>query len=456
VISAPAAALGGIRDAAGGFAERIGRFASRERIRIYTRLMLAITLGGGAIQAALGPGLLDSFGHPVGVDFLAFYTGGRLFLEGRVDALYDLEAQRALQIAVTGPGLRGMHPFINPPNALPLYLPFACLPYPIAVSLWSLAGLGALAASVALLRSELAALRRYGRGALFGSAFLFFPTVAWLLYGQITPLTLLLYAIAFVAFRRGFDLVGGAALGCLAYKPQLAIALALVLVLKGRWRAVAGGAACALSWVWIGMLLAPEAMWDWARISPKLLAFLRWEEYPRWGLHSLMGLASLLLDGLSPRLAGSAALVLSCGALALVLRAWRRTPWEPGSRGWDLAMGGTFALGLVASPHLFVYDLMLLLLPFAILFHRAGEGREPWLERGPVFAWTVLLWVTSFLGSYLSMAQLELTEWLGLPPIALQVSTLVVLLWGQTLLSLACPGGCPRDPGGFTPERRAG
>lgn len=422
----------------GTLAAAIARLASTERIRAYTRLMLVITLGGGAVQAALGPGLLDSFGHVIGGDFIAFFTGARFFVEGRLGELYSLESQRAFQASVTFPHVpRGIHPFINPPYAIALYLPYASFSYPIGLALWWLTGLGALAASALLLRNELRGLRRHRTLTLCLGAFLFFPTVSWLLYGQITPVTLLLYAATFALLRRGRDFAAGAVLGCLAYKPQLALTLALVLVVKGRVRAIAGGAVALASWTTLGLLLAPAAMIEYVRIGPRIFSLLRWEEYPRWGIHSFLGFSSLLFDGVSHPLAGALAVVLSAATLAVLLRYWWRRPWEPGSRGWDLAMSGTIALGLIISPHLFVYDLMLLLLPFAVLLHHHAPSAGDALLPQPVFAWTVLLWMAAFLGSYLSLAQLEITRILGLPLIAFQASTVIALGWGVALLRLS-------------------
>ena len=72
------------------------------------------------------------------------------------------------------------------------------------------------------------------------------------------------------------------------------------------------------------------------------------------------------------------------------------------------------------------------------------------LGGGRIFAWTVLLWGVAFLGSYCTLAQLAITEGLGLPPMALQVSTVVVFLWGHELLATSVGGDSsarPTDPG---------
>jgi hypothetical protein len=413
--------------------------------------MLTITLGGGAVQALLGSGLLDYFGHVIGVDFMAFYTGGRFFLEGRLAELYDLEVQRAFQVHTTWPHvLKGSHPFISPPFAIALFVPYAWCGYPVGLTLWWLTGLAALVASIAMVRTELGALQRYSVRTLSAASFLFFPTVSWFLYGQIAPLTLLLYTATFVLLRRKREFAAGFSLGLLAYKPQLAGVVALVLILRGRWWAVAGGAMATTLWIGIGFWMAPEAMIDYVRISPDILELLRWEGYPRWGLHSLMGFSSLLFEGISSSLSSWVALLLSVATLGFLLRHWTHSPWSPGSRSWDLSMAGTFALGLIISPHLFVYDLMLLLLPFAIVFQHYGGRGGVRLDQGPLLAWSAVLWLTVYLGSYLSLAQLTLTKSLGLPAMALQVSTVVAFLWARHLLQLArSPTRTHRGPAGL-------
>ena len=50
-----------------------------------------------------------------------------------------------------------------------------------------------------------------------------------------------------------------------------------------------------------------------------------------------------------------------------------------------------------------------------------------------VLAWTGLLYVASWLSSYVTFAQLKLTGALGLPAMALQVSVPIILGWAVVI-----------------------
>ena len=103
--------------------------------------------------------------------------------------------------------------------------------------------------------------------------------------------------------RRGRDGWAGACLSCLAFKPQLAVASALVLLVRGRWRALAAGAAGATAWLAIGYALDPEATRAYLALAPKLGAMLRFSGYDTFGIQSFFGFAALLLDAFSTRAA---------------------------------------------------------------------------------------------------------------------------------------------------------
>lgn len=404
--------------------------------------MLVLALGGGLVQAALGSGMLDRSGNVLGGDFLAFYTGGRFFEVERFDTLYDLDAQEAFQRDVAAPEeLRGVHPFISPPHALAFYAPFALDDYLVSLSLWWLGGLAALVCAAALLRKELPALRRSSAPGLAAGCFCFFPTVAWLLYGQATAWILLIYAAAFVALRRGRDFTGGACIGALAFKPQLALGLAFVLLCKGRWSAVAGGLVTCAASLALGWFISPEATLEYWTAAHELFALLRSDGYQSWGLHSAFGFAVLLLDGFSPLAADLLALALSLGLLALLATVWRGCAWEPGARRWDLHMAATFSLGLILSPHLFLYDLMLLLVPFAIVFHHYSNtcpGRA--LDGGSLLLWSAAVWLLSFLAKPLCLGTLTLTAWAGAPAFALQLTTFAIGAWALVCVREARAG----------------
>ena len=429
-------------------------FPRLERLRVYheraaTRILGILTLrravrwsaavatalfAGWLIAIVVAPALDDRPGRLLWPDFLSFYTAGSFVLDGRIESLYDVEAQRAFQRDLVAPQvLAGVNLYLNPPFAALFYAPFAALPFVPALLLWWALGLGALALALDLLRRELAPEAPPPLMRLLGAAFLFLPTLFWIMYAQSSAFSLALLTGAFVCLRRGRDLLGGLVLGCLAYKPQLALALCCVLLVKGRVRALLGGAASVCVWVALGIAVSPEATLGYLELSPELADLMRREGYPIWGLSSFYGFGVLLFDGLWPAATVPVAFALSVAALFALAFGWRRVEWRPGSEGWDLMMAGTLTWGLLVSPHLYHYDLLLLLLPLLVVAARLRAWPDT-PRRRVLLAWTALVCIASGLGHYTTRLQLELAAHAGWPALALQASVLAAAVWGGLLL----------------------
>ena len=82
--------------------------------------------------------------HMLGLDFLAFYTGGSLVQSGRVAELYNLESIHTFQRAVAAAGQLQLGdnfgPFWNPPFYALVFVPLAKLPYRTALAVWECLG----------------------------------------------------------------------------------------------------------------------------------------------------------------------------------------------------------------------------------------------------------------------------------------------------------------------------
>ncbi len=183
----------------------------------------------------------------------------------------------------------------------------------------------------------------------------------------------------------------------------------------------------------LGFILVPEAMRAYFEISSNLLNFLRQPEYPTWGIHSFYGFSVLLFDELNPILTNISTYILSGGTILLLWQLWKNISWVGDQRAWDLAIAITFIWGLLISPHLFYYDLMLLLLPAAIVIHHL-----PWLasQDKRLLLWTLIVWIACFVGNVSSFAQSILANNFDLSVSSLQFSTLIIFFWGYRLLSI--------------------
>jgi len=328
------------------------------RLRFWGAALLV--LGWGVhIHTMSTPGLVDRVGRFKGSDYTQFYVMGSLAREGRLGSLYDpaahLEAGRARIDA--GLALYSAHPNYGPQVAL-AFMPLAALPYAASLALFLILSAFCYACAVWLVWRECAALRPHGRlVALLAAASPLFLTVVR--YGQASAFALLALSLAFVALRRNRPVLGGLAIGCLAYKPQLGIVIGAAILMARQWRVVAGAALAvaaqaviaiaAAGWTTSGQYAAE--LWRLS-LDPSLVQL-----YPS-EVHSIRGFIQLLAPA-APLVALGTALGLAV-SLAAAIRSWS-TPSSIGVR-WGLLI----VLTILASPHLLTYDLVLLTLPLLV------------------------------------------------------------------------------------------
>ena len=213
--------------------------------------------------------------------------------------------------------------------------------------------------AVALLARLMALTRRDTRALVIIAAA--WPTFYVLLrYGQLSALSLVIVTLAVFAAARGMGVAAGVLLGLLAYKPNLLVSPILLLVLTRRWRVLSGLVVGASAELLLGLFLAgPDGMQsyiaglvDLAR-RPELVQFFPAES------HSLRGSFRLLLPW--PGLVTVAGLAAIPWATWMAARVWRaHDDWRPRWAALVIA-------GLLASPHLLTYDLLLLAVPIVLI-----------------------------------------------------------------------------------------
>jgi hypothetical protein len=189
----------------------------------------------------------------LGSDFVNYWTGGRLALQGRLDLLYDFARYNGLLHEWFSQHLRLMN-FSYPPHALFLLAVFGAFPYLAGLLLWSLAGaIGFVAVALG---------RRPHRGdAPLLAAFILSP-ILWvnIVFGQFGLLLSALFVGALRALPTRPVLVG-ALIGALTIKPQLGLLLPLLLILLPSWRALAAAAISALALVALSALVFGVEPW---------------------------------------------------------------------------------------------------------------------------------------------------------------------------------------------------
>lgn len=308
--------------------------------------------------------LAAQFAAPYPVDFVSYWAAGGLALDGNPAGAYDLAAHRAAE--AQGVAMRGNMPFPYPPPFLFVAAPFSPLPYALALLAW-------VAVTFAC---YLYCIRTLAPGAGWLAA-AFPPVMTNAIIGQNGLFTCGILA-AGLALLPKRPWLGGLVLGMLILKPQLGLALPLVLLAGREWRAFAGAAAGALGLLLAGALVfGIQPYFAWLGQAP-LYAAIVTQGLTRWGEMASV-YATLRLAGLGDPAALVLHILVAATAVAIACAVWRRTT-ELGARAGSLA-----AATVLASPYLYGYDTILLVLPFLWL---AGSARD---RLALVLVWAISL-----------------------------------------------------------------
>jgi len=322
-------------------------------------LILAISLWSVYTWNTATPGLLDRSGNLKGTDFLHLYTLGALALAHRGADLYHLAVQSTLaaQRVPAASGIRYLP--LYPPQVSIFFAPFARLSYPGALILWlTLSALLYGLCCYAVWRA-CPNLRNHKLTILIlALAFpAFWHLIAW---GQTSALALVCFALAFFTLRARHEFLAGLALGCLIFKPQLALAAALVFVATLNWKVIIGAllsgtAQLTTAWLYYG----PGSLRDWMDMLSNVRAQLPLLEPRLYQTHSLRTFWTLLIPWPSASLA--LYIVSAFLVAALVIACWRSR--LPLSLRYSALLFATVLL----APHLTVYDLVILTPAFLLL-----------------------------------------------------------------------------------------
>ena len=322
-------------------------------------MLLAVGMWTAFIFNLGAPGMHDRHGLIKGADFLHFYTLGNLALEHRGDLLYNMPAQTELARQEVPAAAGYVYVPLYGPQVSLVFAPLARLPYLWALAIWISVNVLIYAACCFAIWTTCPNLA--GRGwtvLLLAMAFPgFFQLLAW---GQSSGLALASFTLAYLALRGQHEFVAGLAIGCLAFKPQWAIAAALVIVLTGRWKVLAGATVSAslqlgAGWAYYGT----AAMHDYVHALSRIADVLPALEPRRYQMHSLRGFWVLLVPH-----SGAATvlyIVSSVAALTVLLGSW----WKRGP--WELQFSALLFGSVLVSPHLTVYDLVVLAPAFLLL-----------------------------------------------------------------------------------------
>ena len=303
----------------------------------------------------------NSLGIPT--DFVNVWAAGRLAIEGHAAQAWDWDIQRQVELALLKQDFPGYFAWHYPPPFLFVASLLAQFPYAFAFIGWvSVSFLPYLAVMHAIVGRAF--------GLVLGVAF---PVVLNnALVGQNGFLTAALIGgtLYLIPVR---PMLAGICLGLLSYKPQYGLLFPLVLIAASQWTVFFTATAVTLGMVMVSWLAFGTESWQaffhWMPVFSQ--AFLVEGKATWWKLQSLFSLVRFF--GGSEQLAWALQWILST-TVAVVLAVMWRSRISYALKAAALATGT-----LLITPYLFMYDMMVLAIPVAILI-RVGlkSGFRPY------------------------------------------------------------------------------
>jgi len=302
--------------------------------------------------------LVASDGSGVPSDFVNVWAAGRLAFTGHAAAAYDWTIHKHVEEHALGrpfPGYFGWH---YPPPFLFAAAALSLIPYAQAFALWVFGTFPPyLVAIRAIIGNRI--------GYLLAAAF---PAVlANFLAGQNGFVTASLVGGGLVLLEER-PALAGVLIGLLSYKPHLGLLFPIALVAGGYWRALFTAGAVALGMAAASWAAFGTDTWHafFASMGHTSQAFLSdgWADFSK--LQTAFGFARML--GGSEPLAWTVQIAVALATAGAVIALWR-------SRAdYDIKAAALAAGAMLATPYLYLYDLVVLAVPLAFLF-RAGRKR---------------------------------------------------------------------------------
>ena len=376
--------------------------------------MLAGVLWGAVLADVASPGPLGRFsGFRKGNDFVQFYVAGSLARDGEYAALVDAAGFARAQAPYLPPGAAVSFPPVYGPQIALFFAPFTWMPYLAAYAAWSAVTIAAIVWAAWICGRMAPALRPWTRPTLAVTAA--YPPLAYLvLDGQISAIAVTALTLAGIALGRQGRVLAGAALGVLGCKLSLLVPALAVCVIAQEW--ILAGTALLVAILQLALAAPVVGMDVVAAYVHNALSFAKQPDLLSRSPY-LMASWRTFWACLVPARAAWALYVLTAGgSVALAALGWTRTA-DP------LRRVGLLSIAIVlASPHLYLYDLVILLPAFVASAGLLIESRAPALRwttylaflspfAVPLAAVTRIQPITIVLAGWLAALTAELRQW---------------------------------------------
>ena len=355
---------------------------------------------------------------PLGGDYLQEYAGGVLIGDQSQDnQLYNLTLSRQIQHDEERLGFAWdesrFFPMVYPPFYYAAISPLSKLAYPTAMRVWLFLMVGFLIAGLLWLKRSL----NVHNGILL-VACLAAPLLLSLTTGQKSSVLFFVLVSTFCLLRSNKPFLAGAAFGLIAFKPHLGIPIGLFMLARRQWSFVTG---CLLM---VGCLVVASLATGMDNCADYFSLTLGFTDYVHNGGYHLeqgFSLWSAWQLALSDRTLAKFFTVtfslIVIGGTAFLLR-------KPECHQGDNLLRSFSAMILatvLVSPHLYAYDLAMLLVPTILLSHLAIRRMESLWQLVPVIALGIVLFGTNLLIQFAAVSGINLGV------------LLMIVAWGSIL-----------------------
>jgi len=368
---------------------------------------------------------------PLGSDFLQDWIGAKIIISSARAKLYDADHFQAVQHDASLVGFSWpesqYYPMVYPPFYYSLLRPLAQLPYQTALWCWMLLLAAGLGATWVLIENIFPTGTMHGIYRMVG---LFFPPLLMSLnMAHKSVFLLLIFTATFLQLRRNKPFSAGLVFGLVAFKPHLALLVGVVMLVKRQWWFVWGAALTVLILLISSLACGLDLCHDYALQS---LAFGQYSQHEGYHLHEAVtwnAVSQLLVGGAGP-LSYGIAVIASLATVATLILVWSG-PIQTDSGRFAIQFALLmFAIPLL-SPHFYIYDLTIMLLPFLLLivplFERIDHLFERRIQLDPYHAVLLVAIALFFLASGVFAPVAQATR---IQPAAV----LLMLLMGTLLL----------------------
>ena len=324
----------------------------------FTGIALAIgftlVLGGAWLS---GNWLFDAYGRPIANDFVNVYAAGELALDGNAEGAYDWNLHKQVEIDAVGYDFDGYYGWHYPPTYFFIAATLALLPYSAAaLTFLAITLVGYAAAIWRVLGSRAGILVALGSPAALWNA----------TAGQNGYLTAALIG-GTLGFMDRQPVLAGICLGLLSFKPHLGFLFPLALIAGARWRTFMVATLVTVGWAALSFFVFGSDSWqsfiEWIPTTSHVVLGRGQADFGR--LQSLFGLVRVF-GGSEPMAWGVQIAAAAALAIAII--------WLWHSRAvFELKAAGLSCAALLATPYIYIYDLVGLTVPVAFLLKLALE-----------------------------------------------------------------------------------